>query len=52
MLERCFPQQLASESWRSRLSQLLPSYGHDLNGNAELLMATRQRSDALLGLTP
>ena len=52
VLERCFPQQLASESWRSRLSQLLPSYGHDLNGNAELLMATRQRSDALLGLTP
>ena len=52
VLERCFPLQLASESWRSRLSQLLPSYGHDLNGNAELLMATRQRSDALLGLTP
>ncbi|MEB3241116.1 MAG: malate:quinone oxidoreductase [Synechococcus sp.] len=52
VLERCFPQQLVSEAWRSRLSRLLPSYGHDLNGDADLLMATRQRSNAVLGLTP
>ena len=52
VLERCFPQQLASEAWRSRLRRLLPSYGQDLTGDADLLMATRQRSDALLGLTP
>ena len=52
VLERCFPQQLASEAWRSRLGRLLPSYGQDLTGDADLMMATRQRSDALLGLTP
>jgi len=52
VLERCFPQQLASAAWQSRLQQLLPSYGQDLNANAELLNSSRSRSDALLGLTP
>ena len=48
VLERCFPEQLASEAWQHRLRQLLPSYGYDLNANAELLLATQQRNDSLL----
>ena len=29
VLERCFPQRLASEHWQQRLQALLPSYGED-----------------------
>ncbi len=51
VLERCFPLKLASEAWQLRLRQLLPSYGQDLSTDAELLGRTRQRVDAVLGLS-
>ena len=50
ILQRCFPHRLASKAWQQRLQALLPSYGQDLNANAELLQRSRERSDALLGL--
>ena len=50
VLERCFASQLASDGWQQRLNALIPSYGQDLNADAQLLVNTRQRSDALLGL--
>jgi len=51
VLERCFASRLASDGWQQRLNALIPSYGQDLNADAELLVNTRQRSDALLGLS-
>ena len=51
VLERCFSSGLASDDWQQRLQALIPSYGEDLNADAELLVNTRQRSDALLGLS-
>ena len=51
VLERCFASKLATQAWQERLQQLLPSYGQDLNSDAGLLMRTRERSDALLGLS-
>ena len=50
ILQRCFPHRLASKAWQQRLQALLPSYGQDLNADAELLQRSRERSDALLGL--
>jgi malate dehydrogenase (quinone) len=50
ILQRCFPDQLASQSWQQRLKALLPSYDQDLNADGELLQRSRDRSDALLGL--
>ena len=50
ILQSCFPHRLASKAWQQRLQALLPSYGQDLNANAELLQRSRERSDALLGL--
>ena len=35
LLERCFPNQLAA--WRPRLEEMIPSYGHLLDENPELL---------------
>ena len=51
VLERCFASKLATQAWQERLQQLIPSYRQDLNSDAELLMRTRERSDALLGLS-
>jgi len=50
ILQRCFPDRLASQAWQQRLRALLPSYGQDLNADGELLQRSRDRSDALLGL--
>ena len=51
VLERCFVSKLATQAWQERLHQLIPSYGKDLNSDAELLKHTRERSDALLALS-
>ena len=50
VLQRCFGERLASESWKQRLRQLLPSWGRDPMAEPSTLAAMRQRSDALLGL--
>ncbi len=50
VLQRCFPQRLASDAWQRRLRVLIPSYGQDLNADAELLGRMRDRSDGALGL--
>ena len=50
VLQRCFPQRLASVEWQQRLRALIPSYGQDLNGDAVLLARMRERSDGVLGL--
>ena len=50
VLQRCFGERLASESWQQRLRQLLPSWGRDPVAEPVTLEAMRQRSDALLGL--
>jgi len=52
VLQRCFPQRLASPAWSERLQQLLPSVGQDLKADAALLARTRARSDALLSRAP
>lgn len=52
VLQRCFPQRLASPAWSERLQQLLPSVGQDLNADPALLARTRERSDALLSRAP
>lgn len=50
VLQRCWPERLASEAWQQRLRQLLPSWGHCLGQEPELLARVRQRSDQLLAL--
>jgi len=50
VLQRCWSERMASESWQKRLRELLPSYGQDPNADPSLLIDMRQRSDALLNL--
>ena len=51
VLERCFPEQLASTEWQERLRTLLPSHGTDAVDDPVALSTMRERSNALLGLS-
>ena len=50
LLQRCWPQQLASDAWQQRLRQLLPSWGQDLGADGAVLKQVRARSNGVLGL--
>ena len=50
LLERCFPEQVASAAWQERLKQLLPSYGESMAGNATLCARVRAQSLQTLGI--
>ena len=50
VLQRCFKERLASASWQQHLQDLLPSIGGAPVQDPELMLAMRQRSDALLDL--
>ena len=52
VLQRCFKQRLNSEAWQQRLQALLPSINEDPQQDPQVLQRMRERSDALLGLTP
>lgn len=50
IVEKCFPEQLESEAWQSKMHDMIPSYGQDLTENAELLRNIRQRTLRVLEL--
>lgn len=51
VIERCFSKRLASNDWKQRLQEMIPSYGTSLIEDAELLKSVRQRTLATLGLS-
>ena len=51
VLQRCFPERLASGPWQERLRALLPSIHGDPVSDPTVLQSMRERSDALLDLT-
>jgi malate dehydrogenase (quinone) len=50
VLQRCWPEQMASAAWQQRLQHLIPSWGQSLGADPALLACVRERSNALLGL--
>jgi len=52
IIERCFAEQLASESWQAKMKQMVPSYGESLVDNTALLKSIRERTLAVLQLDP
>jgi malate dehydrogenase (quinone) len=49
VLELCFSKQLA-DGWKTRLEQIIPSYGHSLIDDAELTRKVRADTATVLGL--
>jgi malate dehydrogenase (quinone) len=50
LLQRCWPERLASSEWQRRLRQLIPAWGEDLGADQGRLARWRQGVDAVLGL--
>ncbi len=50
VLQRCFPDQLASKNWQEKLKALIPSYGESLVEDAALLSRVRRGTLDTLGL--
>ena len=50
LLQRCFPDQLATEEWQGKLKEMITSYGQSLASDAELLSNVRAHTSKVLGL--
>lgn len=50
LLERIFPQQVASDEWQAKLKALIPSYGKSLADNPRLLHDVRAQTREVLEL--
>jgi malate dehydrogenase (quinone) len=50
VLKKCFPVQMESEAWQTKLKEMIPSYGQKLSEDAALCRAVRERTTKLLEL--
>lgn len=50
LLKRCFPEQLETEQWQTKLKEIIPSYGENLNDNLYLCKHTRVTTSETLKL--
>ncbi|MET1078315.1 MAG: malate dehydrogenase (quinone) [Pseudomonas sp.] len=51
LLNRCFPEQVRSPQWSSKLHEMFPALAKDLEADAALYRDVQSRSDALLQLS-
>ena len=50
VLKQCFPGQMKSEDWISKIKEMIPTYGESLIVNGELMQKTRERTTRILKL--
>jgi malate dehydrogenase (quinone) len=50
LFEKCFPEKLATAEWQSKLKEMIPSYGQELNENPELSKQIREFTSKTLQL--
>jgi malate dehydrogenase (quinone) len=50
LVHRCFPDFAKTEACRAALQRMVPSYGHSLSKESELLKTVRDRTNGILGL--
>ncbi len=50
VLQKCFPEQLKSQAWQSKLKEMIPTYGKRLINDELLAIETRAYSHTILGL--
>ena len=50
LLHRCFPEQAQTEAFQAALQHMIPSHGHSLARESELLKSVRERVNSVLGL--
>ncbi len=50
IIEKCFPEQMASEAWQAKMKQMVPSYGHDMVQEPNVLLEVRKQNLDVLKL--
>lgn len=50
VLDKCFPEHMASTEWKSKITKMIPTYGQSLIENGDLLHDTRDRTTKILKL--
>jgi len=50
VLQECFPDQMASEVWKTKLCEMIPSHGHSLIDDGALCLKTRNYTTDILKL--
>ncbi len=48
VLNKCFPQQMQSEDWENKITEMLPAYGKSLAKDQNTYATLRTKADALL----
>jgi malate dehydrogenase (quinone) len=49
ILQKCFTKDMESNEWKSKLEELMPSYGKDLVNSPELIKKNREYAKNILG---
>lgn len=52
LILRCFSEKAQGEAWQAALRRMVPSFGHDLTKEVDLLRRIRDRNNAVLGIGP
>ncbi|MBE8712188.1 malate:quinone oxidoreductase [Sphingobacterium hungaricum] len=50
LLKKCFPERAASDEYKKKLRQIIPTWGQSLNENESLCEETRKRTHSILQL--
>ncbi len=50
LLKKCFPEQMATVQWQSRMKEMIPSYDQQLSDSKKLTNTVRKASSTTLGL--
>ncbi|WP_039058729.1 malate dehydrogenase (quinone) [Enterobacter sp. Bisph1] len=50
LMEKVFPERFASEAWQTKLKQIIPSFGTELNGNIAAADEELRYTSEILGL--
>jgi malate dehydrogenase (quinone) len=50
LLKKCFPEQMSTAQWQSKIREMIPSFGQELAKNPELLHRVRSHSAEVLQL--
>ncbi|RSK45318.1 malate:quinone oxidoreductase [Hymenobacter rigui] len=50
LIQRCFSDSARTPAWQAKMREMIPSFGKDLNADAQLLEQQRARTSAVLGL--
>ena len=50
LLKKCFPKEMATAAWQSRMKEMIPSYDQQLSDSKELTNKVRKANSTTLGL--